>query len=79
MSTGAHVPRDGASLDLNPFTWLRDNFRLGRGEAQIILTRPAGADSSYPGLICVESGRIAMSYYSDVAYWSEGRFVHSFS
>ena len=45
-------------------------YQLERGRARLILSMPAGGDSSYPGLISLEPGRMAMSYYSDVAYWS---------
>ena len=45
-------------------------YRLERGRAQLVLSMPAGGDSSYPGLISLAPDRLAMSYYSDVAYWS---------
>jgi hypothetical protein len=45
-------------------------YQLTRGRADLILSMPAGGDSAYPGLISLEPGRMAMSFYSDVAYWS---------
>ena len=45
-------------------------YQLERGRVQLVLSMPAGGDSSYPGLISLEPGHLAMSYYSDVAYWS---------
>ena len=45
-------------------------YRLRRDRADLILSMPAGGDSSYPGLISLEPGRLAMSFYSDLAYWS---------
>ena len=31
---------------------------------------PIGGDASYPGLISTGRGKLVMSYYSDVAYWT---------
>ena len=45
-------------------------YQLERGRAQLLLSMPPGGDSAYPGLISLEPGHLAMSYYSDVAYWS---------
>ena len=45
-------------------------YQLERGRVQRLLSMPAAGDSSYPGLISLEPGHLAMSYYSDVAYWS---------
>ena len=45
-------------------------YQLTWCRADLILSMPAGGDSAYPGLISLELGRMAMSFYSDVAYWS---------
>ena len=46
-------------------------YHLTRDGARPLLAMPIGGDSSYPGLISLGDGRLAMSYYSDVAYWSD--------
>ncbi len=45
-------------------------YQLERGRARLVLSMPAGGDAAYPGLISLGPGHLAMSYYSDVAYWS---------
>lgn len=35
-----------------------------------ITSFPAGGDSSYPGLICPEAGKLIISFYSNVVYQS---------
>ena len=45
-------------------------YQLEHGQADPVLVMPPGGDSSYPGLISLDAGQLAMSYYSDVAYWS---------
>lgn len=45
-------------------------YHLTRGATKLLAAMPPGGDSSYPGLISPEPGKLAMSYYSDVAYWS---------
>jgi len=43
-------------------------YRLSRGQAEIIVSFPAGSDASYSGLISPEPGKLIMTYYSDIAY-----------
>ena len=45
-------------------------YRLQRDRAELLVTLPPGADAAYPGLVSVESGKLVMSTYSDVAYIS---------
>ena len=45
-------------------------YRLKRGQAELLVSFPAGGDGSYSGLISPAPGRLAWSFYSDVAYQS---------
>ncbi len=45
-------------------------YRLSREGTEPLVSFPAGGDCSYPGLISPESGKLIMSFYSDVAYQS---------
>jgi len=45
-------------------------YHLTRDGARPLLAMPVGGDSAYPGLISPAPGKLVMSYYSDVAYWS---------
>ena len=44
--------------------------RFPLGNVELIRHFPTGGDASYPGLVSPEPGRLAISYYSDVAYWT---------
>ena len=43
-------------------------WRLVRGRAKLLVTFEIAQDCSYPGLISLEPGKLAMSYYSDGIY-----------
>jgi hypothetical protein len=45
-------------------------YHLKRDAARPLIAMPVGGDASYAGLVCPEPGKLVMSYYSDVAYWS---------
>ena len=45
-------------------------YRLRPGQADLLVTLPPGADAAYAGLVSLESGKLIMSTYSDVAYIS---------
>ena len=44
--------------------------RLRRNRAEFLVTMPPGADAAYPGLVSLETDKLIMLYYSDVAYIS---------
>ena len=45
-------------------------YYLTKGKAELIRYFPQGGDASYPGLVSPEPGKLVISYYSDVAYWT---------
>ncbi len=45
-------------------------YHLRRGGARPLLAFPVGGDSAYSGLITTGPGKLAIAYFSDVAYWS---------
>ena len=45
-------------------------YHLTRDGAQPLLAFPVGGDSAYAGLITTGPGKLALAYFSDVAYWS---------
>ena len=45
-------------------------YHLTKGKAELIRHFPQGGEASYPGLVSPEPGKLALSFYSDVAYWT---------
>ena len=45
-------------------------YHLTRTAARPLIAMPVGGDSSYAGLVSPGPGKLVMSYYSDVAYWT---------
>lgn len=45
-------------------------YHLTHDTARPLIAMPIGGDASYAGLISTGSGKLVMSYYSDVAYWT---------
>ncbi|MAE59799.1 MAG: hypothetical protein CMJ49_00425 [Planctomycetaceae bacterium] len=45
-------------------------YHLWKDGGRPLIALPIGGDASYAGLVSPEPGRLVMSYYSDVAYWS---------
>ena len=45
-------------------------YYLTKGKAELIRYFSQGGDASYPGLVSPEPGKLVISYYSDVAYWT---------
>jgi len=45
-------------------------YHLTKGSIELIRHFPCGGDASYPGLISTEPGKLAISFYSDIAYWT---------
>ena len=45
-------------------------YHLTRDSARPLIAMPVGGDASYAGLVSPGPGKLLMSYYSDVAYWT---------
>jgi hypothetical protein len=64
QNTFDHVERPGVRSGTTGL------YRLTRDRADLLVLMPPAYDSSYPGLVSLEPGKLIMSYYSDVGYVS---------